>query len=85
MERTLKNMLTEDIFGRKIVRLDCKPHALEISGNGNKWEISVIRPFCRNEAWKICDTDGLIGERVPVFPNMMLAYKYLKENWKEIY
>ena len=85
MKRTLKNMLGTDCFGRKIIRLDCKPDALEICKNGNKWEIVVCRPYVRNAAWKLCDAEGFIGERVPAFPNMMQAYRYLKENWKEIY
>ena len=83
MKRTLQTMLCADIFGRKVIRLDRKTDILEICKNGNHYEIVVCRPYCRCTAWKCCGDDFLL-DIVPTFPNMMQAYRYLKENWIDI-
>lgn len=63
-----------NIFGEKIIRVE----DYEICKSSGKWEIIHIRPYSRNVTYY-----GL-WDRVPSFPNMMQAYRFLKENWSTI-
>lgn len=70
--------VTENIFGRKVIRaMD-----YEICEGKGGWVIDEIYPYCRGRAAYIYD--DTLWEDTPVFPNMMQAYRFLKENWAKM-
>ena len=62
----------KDIFGKFVIRVDDYEIIKKQDG---RVQIVKIMPWSRNTAYY-----GL-WDRVPEFPNMMQAYRFLKENW----
>ena len=64
----------KNIFGKRVIRVD----DYEICKGSCGWEIVKLQPYAR------CTSYFGLWDKVPTFPNMMQAYRFLKENWAEM-